>query len=85
VRTLELIGVARVHDDLVALGIALMREPDYYGAALALGGADVTLMALTERVPRARPTAALWSETRTRRDAAVPPPVRRVRRRARAT
>jgi penicillin-binding protein 1C len=67
VRTLELLGVSRVHDDLVALGIALTREPDYYGAALALGGGDVTLIALTNAY-RALASGGMWTEARMRRD-----------------
>jgi penicillin-binding protein 1C len=68
VRTLELLGVARVHDDLAALGLStLAREPEYYGAALALGGADVTLVELTNAY-RALANHGLWSGTRMRRD-----------------
>ena len=48
VRTLELVGLDRFHDTLRALGFDTLTQPDdYYGAALALGGADVTLLALT--------------------------------------
>jgi penicillin-binding protein 1C len=48
VRTLELVGVDRFHDALKRLGLdTLNREPEFYGAALALGDADVTLFALT--------------------------------------
>jgi len=48
VRTLELLGVDRFHDVLRNAGLTTLTEtPDYYGAALALGGADVTLVALT--------------------------------------
>ncbi|MFO1414696.1 MAG: penicillin-binding protein 1C [Burkholderiales bacterium] len=48
VRTLELMGVDRFHETLRNAGLATLTEaPDYYGAALALGGADVTLVALT--------------------------------------
>ena len=69
VRTLELVGVARVHDDLVAFGLdTLTHEPDYYGASLALGGADVTLIALTNAY-RALANGGVWTETRMRRDA----------------
>lgn len=47
VRTLELMGVDRFHQVLRNAGLATLTEaPDYYGAALALGGADVTLLAL---------------------------------------
>jgi penicillin-binding protein 1C len=47
VRTLDLVGVERFHDALRALGFDTLTQPDdHYGAALALGGADVTLLAL---------------------------------------
>ena len=48
VRTLDLVGLDRFHDTLRALGFDTLTQPDdYYGASLALGGADVTLLALT--------------------------------------
>jgi penicillin-binding protein 1C len=48
VRTLELVGVDRFHDALRRLGLdTLDRDAEFYGAALALGDADVTLLALT--------------------------------------
>jgi penicillin-binding protein 1C len=76
VRTLELVGVAPVHDDLLALGFAtLTQQPDYYGAALALGGADVTLMALTNAY-RALANGGMYSEARMRKG--EPPALRRV-------
>jgi penicillin-binding protein 1C len=69
VRTLELLGLARVHDDLVALGLhTLSQDAEHYGAALALGGADVTLVALTNAY-RALANGGVWSETRARADA----------------
>ncbi|MEP6942614.1 MAG: transglycosylase domain-containing protein, partial [Betaproteobacteria bacterium] len=47
VRTVELIGVDRFHDTLRLLGFdTLTEQPDFYGASLALGGADVTLLSL---------------------------------------
>jgi penicillin-binding protein 1C len=47
VRTLELVGVDRFHGALRQLGFDTLTEPDqYYGASLALGGADVNLLAL---------------------------------------
>ncbi len=47
VRTLGLVGVDRFHDALQRAGIDSLTEPaEYYGAALALGGADVNLLAL---------------------------------------
>jgi penicillin-binding protein 1C len=48
VRTLSLVGLDRFHDTLRRLGFDTLTEPDeHYGASLALGGADVTLLALT--------------------------------------
>jgi penicillin-binding protein 1C len=48
VRTLELLGVDRFRDALLRLGLDTLTESDeFYGASLALGGADVTLLALT--------------------------------------
>jgi penicillin-binding protein 1C len=77
VRTLELIGVARVHDDLLALGLStLTQDPEYYGAALALGGADVTLAALTNAY-RALANGGVWTQARLRADA-PPSTARRV-------
>jgi penicillin-binding protein 1C len=47
VRTLGLVGVDRFHGSLRQLGFDTLTEPDeYYGASLALGGADVNLLAL---------------------------------------
>ena len=47
VRTLELVGVDRFHGVLRQLGFDTLTEPDeYYGASLALGSADVNLLAL---------------------------------------
>jgi len=47
VRTLGLVGVDRFHGALRQLGFDTLIEPDeYYGASLALGGADVSLLAL---------------------------------------
>jgi penicillin-binding protein 1C len=48
VRTLGLVGIDRFHGVLRQLGFDTLTEPDeYYGASLALGGADVNLLALT--------------------------------------
>jgi len=69
VRTAELIGVARVYDDLRDLGFdTLIEDADHYGAALALGGADVTLVALTNAY-RALANGGVWGPTRLRRGA----------------
>jgi penicillin-binding protein 1C len=47
VRTLGLVGVDRFHGALRNLGFDTLTQPDeYYGASLALGGADVNLLAL---------------------------------------
>jgi penicillin-binding protein 1C len=47
VRTLMLVGLERFHERLHALGFAGLTEPaDYYGPALALGSAEVTLLEL---------------------------------------
>ena len=65
VRTLELVGLDRFHDTLRALGFDTLTQPDdYYGAALALGGADVTLLALTNAY-RALANGGVVSRTRT--------------------
>jgi penicillin-binding protein 1C len=48
VRTLGLVGLDRFYDALRRLGFDTLTESDeHYGAALALGGADVNLLALT--------------------------------------
>ena len=64
VRTLDLVGLDRFHDTLRRLGFDTLTQPDdYYGASLALGGADVTLLALTNAY-RALANGGLWSRTR---------------------
>ena len=64
VRTAELAGLERFHETLRALGLATLTESaDYYGASLALGGADVTLVALTNAY-RALANGGTWSEAR---------------------
>ena len=63
VRTLGLVGLDRFHDALQRLGIDTLAEPaEHYGAALALGGADVTLLALTNAY-RALANRGAWSPT----------------------
>ncbi len=48
VRTLLLVGVERFHTRLRALGIeTLTEDADFYGPSLALGSADVSLLALS--------------------------------------
>jgi penicillin-binding protein 1C len=46
VRAGQLVGVEALHSKLEAAGLALPQPPGHYGAALALGGADVSLLAL---------------------------------------
>ena len=46
VRVLNLVGVENAWARLRALGLHLPESPDFYGHALALGGADVTLWSL---------------------------------------
>ncbi len=65
VRTLDLVGLDRFHDTLRELGFDTLTQPDdYYGASLALGGADVTLLALTNAY-RALANGGVRSRTRT--------------------
>ncbi|SPA36092.1 Penicillin-binding protein, transglycosylase and transpeptidase [Cupriavidus taiwanensis] len=47
VRTLVMVTPHRFHKRLVALGLPLTEAGDYYGYSLALGSADVSLLALT--------------------------------------
>ncbi len=47
VRVSSLLGADVLHARLQALGFALPQSAGWYGASLALGGADVTLLALT--------------------------------------
>jgi penicillin-binding protein 1C len=48
VRTAQLVGIDAFHDRLLALGLNSLTQPaDYFGPALALGSADVSLLALT--------------------------------------
>ena len=65
VRTLDLVGLDRFHDALRELGFDTLTQPDdHYGASLALGGADVTLLALTNAY-RALANGGVRSRTRT--------------------
>ena len=65
VRTLDLVGLDRFHGALRELGFDTLTQPDdWYGASLALGGADVTLLALTNAY-RALANGGVWSRTRT--------------------
>ncbi len=78
VRTAELVGIARVHEDLRALGLTTLTEDaEHYGAALALGGADVTLLALANAY-RALANGGAWTPSRVRQDDAAGASPRRV-------
>jgi len=64
VRTLLLAGFEAFHERLRALGFASLTEPaDYYGYSLALGGADVSLLELTNAY-RALANGGMWSSVR---------------------
>ena len=64
VRTVELVGVDRFYDTLRQLGLdSLTESADFYGASLALGGADVTLLSLTNAY-RALANGGQWAATR---------------------
>jgi penicillin-binding protein 1C len=64
VRTVELIGVDRFYDTLRQLGFDSLTEPaDFYGASLALGGGDVTLLTLANAY-RTLGNGGEWSATR---------------------
>ncbi len=64
VRTLGLAGLDRFHEALRRLGFDTLTEPDeHYGAALALGGADVSLLALANAY-RALANGGVWGPAR---------------------
>ncbi len=64
VRTVELVGIDRFYDTLRQLGLDSLSEPaDFYGASLALGGADVTLITLANAY-RTLANGGQWSATR---------------------
>ena len=64
VRTLLLAGFETFHERLRALGFASLTEPaDYYGYSLALGGADVSLLELTNAY-RALANGGMWAPVR---------------------
>jgi penicillin-binding protein 1C len=52
VRTLALVGYEPFHRRLRELGMALERDADHYGFALALGGGEVTLLELAQAYRR---------------------------------
>jgi len=69
VRTILLAGFETFHERLRALGFASLTEPaDYYGYSLALGGADVSLLELTNAY-RALANGGVWSPVRFTQDA----------------
>ena len=49
-----MLGVDALYERLNALGLALPQSAGWYGASLALGSADVTLLVADQRLPRAR-------------------------------
>ncbi len=76
VRTVELVGVDRFYDTLRQLGLDSLTEPaDFYGASLALGGADVTLLSLTNAY-RALANGGQWGAARVVAGGATPAPRR---------
>ena len=73
VRTLGLVGLDRFHDTLWSLGLdTLTRDDEFYGAALALGDADVTLLALTNAY-RALANSGVVGPTRLVPSSTTPP------------
>ena len=63
VKTLNLIGVASFVDSLRRLGFEDIHTPDYYGASLALGSADVSLWGLVNAY-RSIANGGIWSPLR---------------------
>ncbi len=61
VRTLQLVGVERFRQTLLALGLSnVLHDGEYYGYGLALGSGDTSLLALTNAY-RALANGGLWS------------------------
>ncbi len=69
VRVATLLPPGALHQRLNDLGLALPQAAGYYGHALALGGADVTLLALTNAY-RALGNGGVWSAPVVAADAA---------------
>lgn len=69
VRVGAMLGADALFDRLNAFGLALPESGGYYGASLALGSADVTLLALTNAY-RALANGGRWSPVRWRVDEA---------------
>ncbi|MCY1220263.1 penicillin-binding protein 1C [compost metagenome] len=74
VRTLVMVTPHRFHKRLVALGLPLAEAGDYYGYSLALGSADVSLLALTNAY-RALASGGRHAPPRLREGAPVAAPV----------
>lgn len=60
VRVGQMVGVEALHERLRALGLDLPQPPGHYGASLALGSADVSLLAMAAAY-RAFATGGRWS------------------------
>ncbi|WP_354686888.1 penicillin-binding protein 1C [Cupriavidus necator] len=71
VRTLVMVTPHRFHKRLVALGLPLTEAGDYYGYSLALGSADVSLLALTNAY-RALANAGRYAPPRLQQGAPAP-------------
>jgi len=71
VRTLVMVTPHRFHQRLVALGLPLPQAGDYYGYSLALGSADVPLLALANAY-RAFANGGAYAPVRMRAGAAAP-------------
>jgi penicillin-binding protein 1C len=76
VRVAQLVGVDGVHAALQAAGAELDRPPGHYGLSLALGSADVTLLALTNAY-RTLANQGRWSPLRLHPLAVDPGPAAR--------
>lgn len=72
VRTLVMVTPHRFHQRLVALGLPLTEAGDYYGYSLALGSADVPLLALANAY-RAFANGGQYAPPRLRAGAQLPP------------
>ncbi|SOY84909.1 penicillin-binding protein 1C [Cupriavidus taiwanensis] len=75
VRTLVMVTPHRFHKRLVALGLPLTEAGDYYGYSLALGSADVSLLALTNAY-RALANGGNYAPPRLRQGAPAVPATR---------
>ncbi|RZU47428.1 penicillin-binding protein 1C [Fluviicoccus keumensis] len=73
VRTLQLTGVDGFWQVLRAYGFGLKEDAEFYGSALALGGADITLWELANAY-RALANGGVWSPARLTTGEAINPP-----------